>query len=409
MPTHLDALLSVGLFPGLSPAELAKKMGKKPVLYASLFQTLKKLGKENLIQKKNKGYFLAENQKAKTLFWLLQYCFKNSINYNGIVSQKTAQFALLGMEKGAIKEMPFEAKTVKKISSNLARHGFAVIDSKKPFSCRIVHSFFMERLVEYFSQKPKTMHKDFTEGLNEKQLDNRLEKEFSAFKKIAKKMPELDEIAFIHSSLSLEGNTLTLPETEKIIKQNIAPASKPFKDAQEALDYKKALDNFAFSGAKLDLENVLEFHRTAMNSMATGAGKIREQNVRIKGNPEFKTPNWQEVPKLLEEFFLKAKEFHQQKKQAASQIIEHASFLHSEFQRIHPFVDGNSRTARAIFTKILLEKGFPIVKIQVGFFDQYMSLAKLSKKRGDKKFAHLMKQITLENLKQAKTKIEYGQ
>ncbi|HIH09955.1 MAG TPA: hypothetical protein HA254_04780 [Candidatus Diapherotrites archaeon] len=69
--------------------------------------------------------------------------------------------------------------------------------------------------------------------------------------------------------------------------------------------------------------------------------------------------------------------------------------------------DGNSRTSRAIFTKILVERGFPLIKIPVGFSGQYMGLTKLSQRRNDKKFALLIKAIVLENLKMASRKLAY--
>ncbi|MFH1225160.1 MAG: hypothetical protein V1676_05140, partial [Candidatus Diapherotrites archaeon] len=69
-------------------------------------------------------------------------------------------------------------------------------------------------------------------------------------------------------------------------------------------------------------------------------------------------------------------------------------------------IDGNSRTSRAIFLKALTQNNFPLIKMPVGFSDQYMGLTKLSKKRDDEKFALLMKQIALENLKRLVKKLE---
>lgn len=241
---------------------------------------------------------------------------------------------------------------------------------------------------------------------NEQSLNSRLEKEFSAFKKLEREASSFDEIGFIHSSLSLEGNTLTMSETERLIRQNIAPATKPFKDAQEILDYKKALDGFLYSNTPISEENILKFHGRAMNWVESGAGKFRVQNVKIRGNPDFKTSDWRELPALLKDFF-KSADKPLPKKISATQLVEEAAFLHNEFQRIHPFIDGNSRTSRAIFTKILIQHGFPLIKIPVGFFDQYMGLTKLSQRRDDKKFALLMKLIVLENLKMANKKLEF--
>ena len=337
---------------------------------------------------------------------MVYFCFNNSINYNKVISEKVAEFVKIGLEKGKIKGPIFNYKTVSAISTSLSKHGFIVVESRKPFECTVVYSRFLEKLAHHFFGKIKISCSAVADCMDEQSINSKLEKEFSAFKKLEKGKISFDEIGFIHSSLSLEGNTLTLPETEKLIKQNIAPSSKPFKDAQEVLDYKKALDNFLYSEEQITEEKILEFHKAAMNSLSSGAGEFRTQNVRIKGNPNFKTPDWKELPSLLKSFFESANNALP-RKASASSIAEYAAFLHNEFQRIHPFIDGNSRTSRAIFTKILIMHGFPLVKIPVGFSDQYMSLTKLSEKRDDKKFALLMKVIVLENLKIVAKKLEY--
>lgn len=408
MVSKLDVVLTVGLFPKSSPKAVLEKMGKKSVLYNSTYNLLMALEAAGTVKKGGENYSLAETVPAKRLFWLVYFCFKNGIDYNAIVSEKAAAFVKKGLESKSIKGLPFHPKTVQKILAVLSRHGFVVVESKKPFVCRIIYSKFLEVLVEHFFGKPKVACYDFLDCVNEEKLDSQLEKEFSAFKRLSKKPLDFDEIGFIHSSLSLEGNTLTLPETEKLIKENIPPKSKPFKDAQQVTDYKKAIDNFIYSDLELSLENVLEFHRTAMNSLQAGAGEVRRQNVRIKGNPKFKTPDWKQVPELLAGFFGSASQALEQKKLSASKLVENSAFLHNEFQRIHPFVDGNSRTARAIFTKFLVEKGYPLIKIPIGFSEQYMKLTKLSEKRDDKRFAVLMKQIALENLKLASKKIRFA-
>lgn len=408
MVSRLDVFLLVGLYTGLSCAELVRKMGKKQATYASVYNILQKLVKEDLVRVDGDKFFPSDSTSATSLFTLVYYCFKNSVSYNRLISEKTAEFVKIGLENGKISGLPFKAKTVSAILLHLSKHGFAVVESRKPLECRIVHSRFLERLVGQFFGKPKISCPQIVDCIDEQAVNSRLEKEFSSFKKLEKGAASFDEIGFIHSSLSLEGNTLTLSETEKLIRQNISPSSKPFKDAQEVLDYKKALDGFLYSDEPISQQNILEFHLSAMNSLKAGAGKFRVQNVRIKGNPDFKTPDWTELSPLLNNFFEIAKEPFQ-KKAHAVQIVEKAAFLHNEFQRIHPFIDGNSRASRAIFTRTLIQHGFPLVKIPVGFSDQYMSLTKLSQERDDKKFALLMKLIVLENLKVVAKKLEYEQ
>lgn len=406
MVSRLDVFLAVGLYPRLSCAELVRKMGKKQATYASVYNLLQKLVKEALVEVDGDKFLLSDSAPAASLYSLVYFCFKNSVSYNRLISEKTAKFVKIGLEKQKIVGLPFKAKTVSGILSQLSKHGFAVVESRKPLECRIVHSRFLERLAGQFFGKVEAACPQIVDCIEEQKLNSMLEKEFSAFKRLEKEAATFDEIGFIHSSLSLEGNTLTLSETEKLIKQNIPPSSKPFKDAQEVLDYKKALDNFLYSDEPLSEKNILKFHLSAMSSLNFGAGKFRIQNVRIKGNPNFKTPDWKELPDLLKNFFeLVSEPFP--KKVHATQTVEKAALMHNEFQRIHPFIDGNSRTSRAIFTRILIQNRLPLIKIPIGFFDQYMNLTKLSQERDDRKFAILMKLIVLENLKIANRKTEF--
>ena len=406
MVSRLDVFLTTSLYPGLSCADIVKKIGKNQTSYNAIYNLLQELKTEGLAIEEKRRFSASKTKKAHTLLNLVYFCFKNGIDYNKIISDKTAEFVKTGLEKGQINGLPFDAKTVRRIIGPLSKNGFAIVESKKPFSCKIVPSQFTQLLAEYFFGETRVKCPSLPDCLNEKLVNGKLEKQFSPYKRLEKEKFHFDETGFIYISLSLEGNTLTLSETEKMIKQNIAPASKPFKDAQQVLDYKKAIDGFIFSNNAIIEESILEFHRTAMNSLAVGAGSFRTQNVRIKGNPNFKTADWKEAPELLRGFFKNAN-IQEKKKVSAAEIVEQAAFLHNEFQRIHPFIDGNSRIARAIFLKALTQKNFPLIKIPVGFSDQYMKLTKLSEKRDDKKFALLMKQIALENLKQLTKKIEY--
>jgi len=407
MVSRLDVFLTVGLYPGLSRADIVKKIGKAQTSYNSVYNLLLELKTEGLVIEE-KGFFSAsKTKKANMLSGLVYFCFKNGIDYNKVISEKTAEFIKMGLEKGKIDGLPFDAKTVRRIIGQLSKNGFAIVESRKPFSCKIVPSQFTQLLAEYFFGETNVKCPLLLNCLDEEFVDSRLEKQFSSYKSLEKQKFSFDEIGFIYVSLSLEGNTLTLSETEKIIKQNIAPASKPFKDVQQVLDYKKALDGFILSDNAITPDSILEFHRVAMNSLADGAGSFRAENVRIKGNPNFKTPDWHELPGLLNDFFKNANA-QEKKKFSAAEIVERAAFLHNEFQRIHPFIDGNSRTSRAIFLKALTQNNFPLIKIPVGFSDQYMKLTKLSEKRDDQKFALLMKQIAIENLKHLIKKIEYG-
>jgi len=406
MVSKYDLLYSVFLNEGLSAAQLVRKLGKTQYEYNTVYKHLKQLEEDGLTEAKRNKYFLKKNEKAKKFVKVIDFCVRNRIDYNELFLEKTIEFIELGLKKLVLEDLPFDNKTVSRISSFLSKHGFLLIESRKPFTARIVSSVFLEKVVELFKEKVKVGCGKVFENVNGEKLNSRLEKEFSTFKKSSKQISLDDEVRFIHRSLSLEGNTLTLSETERLIKENIPSKTATFREMQETADYKKALDKLIADRTTLNLEKVLDFHGVAMNSLEAGAGQIRKQNVRIKGNPEFKTADWKEVPTKLNSLF----RFYAEnifEKMKAFEIIGMASYLHSEFQKIHPFIDGNSRTARAIFVHTLIIKSFPLITFPAGFIEQYMGLTKLSKKRNDKHFELLMKQIVLHSLKQTNQKLKY--
>ena len=147
----------------------------------------------------------------------------------------------------------------------------------------------------------------------------------------------------------------------------------------------------------LDLDLILQYHSIAMNHIH-GAGELRKQNVRIQFNPEFKTSDWHLILVKLNALLKQYSEF-KAKKSDINKIIEFASFFHNEFQRIHPFIDGNSRISRLLLLYIIRSYDIPALDLPLGYFDLYLDLTKRSAKRDDKSFQYLIEEIILMNLK----------
>ncbi len=405
MVSKYDLLYSVFLNEGLTATQLVRKIGKTPHDYDTVLKHLLQLREEKLVETKKNQYYLSQKEETKKLLRIIDYCFRNKINYNELFLDKTIDFIKAGLETRDFSELGLNNRTRARISLFLSKHGFMLIESKKPFKAKMVYSDFLKKVVEIFNGKVEVKCGKIYEQADKKEIDSQIEKEFSKYKKSEKQVNPDDEVRFIHRSLSLEGNTMTLSETERLIKENIPPKARTFLEMQETVDYKKALD-YLIERRELNFETTLKFHSIAMNSLKAGAGEFRKQNVKIKGNPDFKTADWRQVPKLLEELFGQYQnKIHEKMK--AHESVELSAYLHSEFQRIHPFIDGNSRAARAIFIHALLLKEFPLINFPMGFVEQYMELTKLSKKRDDEKFTVFMKQLVLHSLKQTNQKIKY--
>ncbi|MDR0690485.1 MAG: Fic family protein [Streptococcaceae bacterium] len=167
-----------------------------------------------------------------------------------------------------------------------------------------------------------------------------------------------------HASTWLEGNTLTLDETRVALEMGITIAQKPIKDYLELIDYSEALDymkEFAvdlekqpFSERMIREINYLVYHRT--KKAGEVAGVYRAVPVVVGYH---KPPQPFLIKSQMEEFVRWANNEGQQ-----LHPVELASEIHQRFVTIHPFINGNGRTARLLLNFQLTKTGFPPVYVK---------------------------------------------
>ena len=164
-----------------------------------------------------------------------------------------------------------------------------------------------------------------------------------------------------HSSTSIEGNRLSLDQVSDLAFGQEVMATR--KDKQEVLNYLKVLENLdkLTEGDKITEKGILNIHRmltaeTLENSSDCGAYRNRYVVVgnRLTGEIIFRPPANEEVPGLVREL---VEWLNSDEAKELDPIIA-AGVAHYEFVRIHPFVDGNGRTARVLATLILYLRGF---------------------------------------------------
>ncbi len=165
----------------------------------------------------------------------------------------------------------------------------------------------------------------------------------------------------IYHSAGIEGNRLTLQETALVLKEGVDISGKPLKDSIEVKNLGLAYD-FLHELVKEDVditENYLkQVHKLLVgDDPSLSPGNYRNIGVIITGS-EHRPPEPFEVPIRMMELIEWIKENDQQNP------IVVAAIAHHEFVKIHPFKDGNGRTARILLNLILLKKGFPICNIK---------------------------------------------
>ena len=178
------------------------------------------------------------------------------------------------------------------------------------------------------------------------------------------------DVRMVHESNAIEGNSLTLSETELVLSKGVTVSGKPLKDHLEAVNLAKAWERvkeLAQPDANLTERDLLDLHRIVLTRVEDSfAGCYRSGAVRIAGS-NLVPPNPVKVPELMAALFAELP--------GISDSVERAAKLHYEISRIHPFADGNGRAARLAMNFVLLAAGYPPVSIPTDLrLDYYRAL-----------------------------------
>jgi Fic family protein len=174
---------------------------------------------------------------------------------------------------------------------------------------------------------------------------------------IVRKLEEQFIVEWTYNSNAIEGNTLTLKETELVINRGLTIGKKSLKDHFEAINHKEGIQflyNFVKKKKELDEDTILALHKKILKNIDdTQAGHYRTSNVMITGAIHI-PPSAVKIKRLMNEFF----EWYYENKKKLS-TAELAAWVHYKIVHIHPFIDGNGRTARLLMNLILLQNGYP--------------------------------------------------
>ncbi len=176
------------------------------------------------------------------------------------------------------------------------------------------------------------------------------------------KLREQMEIEMTYNSNAIEGNSLTLRETWLVLNEGITIKGKPLKDHLEAKDHKEALD-FLYelvSGKRCTISEHLirQLHQLVVKETEREwAGKYRDGAVIIGGAAHM-PPDALDVPRQMAKLMQWLKQ-----NERKLHTVELSAVLHHKLAAIHPFFDGNGRTARLVMNIILMMKGFPLAII----------------------------------------------
>lgn len=188
-------------------------------------------------------------------------------------------------------------------------------------------------------------------------------------------------IRFTYHSNAIEGNTLSMSETKAVLEDGITIGGKSLREHLEAVGHSHAID---YMEALVQRDEALtertlkEIHNLILRNIdGANAGTYRRMNVLISGAGHIPPPA-ERVPERMDAFF--------QWYGAARDTmhpVEFAARVHADFVNIHPFKDGNGRTARLIMNFELMRAGFPTVIVPVDARPDYYRNLDIAATQGD--------------------------
>lgn len=198
---------------------------------------------------------------------------------------------------------------------------------------------------------------------------------------------EYFRIGLTWASNALEGNSLTETETKVVIEDGITIGGKPLRDHFEAIGHAEAFEYLQKLSGRREIaeRDILRLHKIFYYRIDdANAGHYRKQNIIVTGT-DFVFPAPSELKGQMSAFAMEIPRLRAEK-----HPIEFAALLHSRLVTIHPFVDGNGRTARLLMNLALLQEGYPVTIIPPVLRSEYLAAVKDSNTGNIAPFVNLL-------------------
>jgi Fic family protein len=181
-----------------------------------------------------------------------------------------------------------------------------------------------------------------------------------------------------YHSNSIEGSTLTEGDTAAVLFDNVSLPNKTLIEQLEAKNHQTSLNylfDYIAKNGEINEDLILKLHSILMNGIRPDAGVYRNHAVRILG-VNLPTANYIKVPDLMKSVVTDL----ENKK---DDIISISANIHSRFEQIHPFSDGNGRIGRLLMTAMLLKDNFAPAIIHQQQKQLYYTYLYKSQTKGD--------------------------
>ncbi len=343
-----------------------------------------------------------------TIFILLDVMktlLKNAREQKGIKTRELAQ--IIGIDQALISK--FESGTRKPTREQIAKLA-QVLDLDYE---TLMVSWLKERILyeignEEFSLKALNLVQEEIESnyksrklLISKNLQNILD-EIDSLKSKLDNFRQFDsfrivqalELEYTFESNRIEGNTLTLRETDLVINEGLTISGKSMREHLEAINHVEAIayiKQLLERNFPLNERELLSVHNLILRGIIPeDAGRYRKVQVMIKGSSHM-PPQPFIILKEMENYF-----FWFEENKAKLHPVVLAAEMHERLVTIHPFIDGNGRTSRLIMNLILLQNGYVIANIKGDYetrMKYYQTLEKAQTSANKEDFLFFVAQI----------------
>ena len=177
-------------------------------------------------------------------------------------------------------------------------------------------------------------------------------------------------VRYVQGTTAIEGNTISPREVQELLEHDITPAGKKVSEVYEILNFVKLRDFLTTYKGDISEKLIKKMHAILMEDLIRTPGEYRQIQVGIE-KVDYEPPPAILVPDLMKELIswyrANAKNTHP---------FELATLLHTRFELVHPFIDGNGRVGRALMNFILERGGYPTIYLGLSHRKDYLDAIK---------------------------------
>lgn len=232
--------------------------------------------------------------------------------------------------------------------------------------------------------------------LEAEKLKNEIDQYRPIPKRVIDELREYYRIGTTYSSNALEGNSLTESETKVIIEDGITIGGKTLIEHFEALGHSEAYSLIYGIAEKsaISESDICELHRAFYRRISEDeAGSYRSVAIVISGT-DYIPPKTEDLPQLMKGFCDSIADM-----KVNLHPVEYAASLHIKIATIHPFIDGNGRTARLLMNAALLQCGYPLALIPPLLRADYIETIRQANKGDEAAFINFISSAVYESSK----------